>query len=75
MKFKKYWRNLSHADKQAFSRACGTSPQNIERKYVNAEQVPRRDRMEKMIALSQPEVSRDEMLEHFYPLSDSRQSL
>lgn len=70
MRFKTYWRDLPDPDKANFAAGCGTSPQNIERKYANAEQVPRRPRLEKMIELANPVVSRDEMLEHFYPVRE-----
>ena len=67
MRIRDFYTGLDDAAKAAYASRVGTTTQTIERKYLNADHVPRRDRMADLIAATDGKVSRVEMLDHFYP--------
>lgn len=67
MTFPDFYHGLSQLDRAQYAAAIGTSKAVVERKYVSADHVPRRERMKKMVAAADGQVTWREMLDHFYP--------
>ena len=70
MKLIDYWNSLSETEKAEFAEEVGASVMTIKQKYMcppHSREVPRRERMQKMISKAGHKVSRNEFLEHFYP--------
>jgi len=67
MNFIEYYKNLDEKDREAFADKADTTVLTVERKYLNGKNVPRREKLNKLIAATRGEVSRFEMLDHFYP--------
>ena len=68
MKFNEYWNNLSNKEREAYAESAGTTVLTVDRKYLNAKNIPRRQKIKQLVAATDGAVSRNEMLEHFYPI-------
>jgi len=67
MKLKDYWKKLDEKGREAFASRAGTTVLTIDRKYLNSINIPRRSKLTQLIEATNGAVSRDEMLNHFYP--------
>jgi len=67
MNFPDYYHGLNLHERAQYAATVGTSTAVIERKYISADHVPRRERMKMMIDATGGRVTWREMLDHFYP--------
>lgn len=69
MEFIEYWNNLDDDEQAEFAEAVGASVMTIKQKYMcpaRSREVPRRERLQKIIQQSRPMVSRSAIFDHFY---------
>jgi len=65
-----YWKNLEDAERVTLAQHLDASLMTVQQKYMcpaHSREVPRKKRMNRLIELVSDKVSRDEVLNHFYP--------
>lgn len=67
MQYQRYLRSLTTAELEAYAARAGTSVGYIRNAIRNANKIPRPDLLNRLLSATEGEVSREEILEHFYP--------
>ena len=67
MRFAEYFLGLDEAQRTAYAERAGTTTEYIRAQLVRAKKVPRRDLFDALIQASEGRVTREELLDHFYP--------
>ena len=70
MNFDTFFNGLTEAEQTAYADKAGTSVCTIKGKYLAPEerrQIPQNSRMKRLLSATDGKVSRNEILEHFYP--------
>jgi len=65
--FRTFLESLSAGELEAYAKRCGTTPKYIRDHLIRGYKVPRRDLMSKLALQSRGQVTRDVLLDHFYP--------
>jgi len=68
-KFRHFLNDMSEEQLQDFAARCGTTPAYLMVQLRRAYKVPRRDFMAALVLNSGGRLSRDDLLDHFYPES------
>ena len=67
MRFPEFFKRLDESQRTEYAERAGTSVEYIRAHLIYARRVPRRDLLEALVMASDGQVSRKEILEHFYP--------
>ena len=67
MRFPEFFRGLDEAQRNEYAERAGTTSDYIRVHLIHARRVPRPELMEALVLASDGQVTRNEILEHFYP--------
>ena len=67
MQFAEFLKGLDESARADYARRAGTTPGYIRVHLLSGRKVPRRDLLEALVVASDGQVSRTEMLDHFFP--------